>query len=301
MKPFVLPLLAVLFCLTFTQTFAADPVWYAPDQKALAVDPYADGFGGTILVDFNEDHATVGRIEQNGWHYLYGSVTDLGLSQTTVSDWGSGTVFGWGERLGTLSPAVDFSTAVTTFYYGTPAPDGYLYFTPEWDVASGKTVIYVQPVLDGVAKPVTVADLAQSYYRINYGPWLKVGDFYQPEPDPLQAQLTVAPRTLNRKSNGNWVTVTLAMPAPFAAADIDPETLVLTVGAELQVNGQPQEQIELVKKVAEAGKGGDRLIAKFSREELLELLPQGEALVTARALLFDGTPIVGATTLRVQH
>lgn len=301
----------LLFTLSFCGSALADnPVIYSPDQQALAVNPYFDGFGGTIEIDFNADHSYAGIITQNLWHYLYGETTELGLYKQTVTvyPWGgtsTGTWYGWGDRLGSLAAAADFSTSVTTLYDGTPEPDGFRYFTPLWDVNSGQTLIYVQPATATGATPLTADALADTYIRINRGEWKSYYDLGLPVPPqvtPFDASLKVSPAVLNRKSKGQWVTVQIELPAPYLASDVDSDTVVIAIGTDLRLNGQLTEKVELSRKLANAGKNGGKLIAKFDREQLMALTQvSGDVEVSALGKLFDGTPFSATTTLTLLH
>jgi hypothetical protein len=296
---------AVAFFLVFlsfcNSAIAADLVWYDQEKQAIAIDTYVNGYGGSIGVDFNADHSAAGLIDQTLWHYLYGSVTQGGLYQSIVYSWGSETYYGWGERLGEYEPAYDFSSYVTDLDSGAPAPEGFHYFTPEWDVTTENTVIYVQPIVASTAVPVTEETLDSTFIRTRNGEWKQFYELAVPELDPTLVDVSISPGVLNRKSSGRWVTAQIKLPTPYNADDVDIDTVVLSISSEVIVDDALVESVELSRRVARTGKGGNKLIAKFDRQQLMDLLAAGDNTVSARGRLYDGTPIQGATTLRVIH
>src|SRR5512140_1909494 len=131
---------------------AAEPLYYDAERQALAVDPYFDGWGGEIDIDFDADHSWASPISQALWHYLYGDVTLVGIYNAIEFPYPNGGVavltrYTWGEPpLGTLAPAFDYSAFIETFPEGEPTVDKVHYFTGEWNVAAGRTTLYVRPV-----------------------------------------------------------------------------------------------------------------------------------------------------------
>jgi hypothetical protein len=172
--PGVAGVLAIL-CSSLVQAQAAPLAWYDAEHKALAVNPYADGYGGTINIDFDfdADHTWAGVIDQGGWNYLFGDLTAPGLSfsRTTCNSDGScqtETLYGWGEPLGSLTPVQDFTTYVTSLSDGTEAQDKFHFFADLWDVASGATTIYLQPMDSGNNSiPVMPEDARHIYIRVS--------------------------------------------------------------------------------------------------------------------------------------
>lgn len=321
------------------QSFAGELVWYDAEKKALAIDTYADGYGGIIEFDFNEDHSGAGIIQQGLWTSVEGSVTNLGVYSVTFYDSGGWSMrFGWhgswGNRLGTNFPAYDFSTEVTTLYSGALAPDGFHYFTPSWDVDLGRTVIYVQPIVNSQVVPVTESNLATVHYRRGY--WFSGGDWLQfdgtvvppdpapvPEPDPgcgdddgagggdagggddtedsIAAQLTVSPSVLNSKSSGLWVTAKIELPETYDVNDVDVDSVEVSIVEETTVDDSPAETIAVVRRLGKDGKNKNKLIVKFDRSELMELLEPGETEVYAHGKLNDGKTFSGSTTLELSY
>jgi hypothetical protein len=165
--------------------------WYDAQHQAIAIDPYADGYGGTIRIDFNADHSWAGIVDQSLWHYLYGSVTEPGLyhTQTTVSPdgWSSTTTwFGWGERLGTLAPVAGYCSDVTRLasFPDAPTPEEFHYFTDLWDVLNGATIIYVRPAGScGEGVPLLPEELANVTVDDGTG-WHALEEPAPPPPPP---------------------------------------------------------------------------------------------------------------------
>jgi hypothetical protein len=293
----------------FAAANAAEPIWYDSAKQAIAVDPYYDGFGGKIEIDFNADHSWAGIITQSGWHYLYGDVTSSGLYQYTFTQYpgggsSQGWVYGWGTSLGSLNPAINYDSYVTKLYYGLEAADKFRYFTDDWDVARGKTTIYVQPAtISNTGITLTKADLSNVYFKTNWGPWKKFTDVYEVEPDPINAGIIINPKTLNRKSKGNWITSYIELPAGYSIYDVDTASIGLTVHQEKQTNGIPVEEVLYTAGPMEIGDDDTNsvpdLMVKFDRQDLIQLLVTGDATLTIKGKLKDGTPFVGSNVIRV--
>lgn len=328
--------------LASTQSFASELVWYDQENQAIAIDPYADGWGGRVEIDFNADHTYAGTINQNLWHYLYGYVTNVGLREriyhVTVYGGYTSTRFAWGEFLGILEPRYDYSSEVTTLG-SMLSPETFYYFTPEWNVEMGKTVIYVQPMVDSVPQPVFPEDLGNFYYGIGSNVitsevvWQQLPGVIstepQPEPEPtpipepepspdpvpspcphhdpgpvaqannVEVNVIVSPAVLNNRSKGQWVTARIELPEPYGAEDLDLDTVRLSIQADILDGDEIGETVSLVSKVARAGQEGNKLIAKFDREELMDLLPLGDSKVYVYGTLDDGSTIEGETSLKL--
>ena len=300
-----------------SQSFASDQFWYDQEKQAIAVDTYANGFGTKIEIDFNPDHSANGLIGQALWDWEHGNVTELGLQNRFYYQWGYVTHYGWGERLGAAYPAYDYSSQVTKLWSGILSPDGYHYFTPEWDVSNGSTVIYIRPVVDSMSIPVTVEDLNNFYFRIKRGDWLQLSGSVPPSPEPepkpdpkpcpdpeaeiVDVELMLSPNVLNSKSKGQWVIAKIELPGSYRASDLDLDSVMLAINADIIEGDELVESVSIVSKVSEAGKDGSRLIAKFDRRLLIDLLPSGESGVYVHGKLYDGSSIKGIATLWLNH
>jgi hypothetical protein len=277
-------------------SWGREAVWYDANKQALAVDPYFDGFGGTIYIDFNADHMSgAGIIGQTGWHYQFGNCTDVGL-------YSIGGNYGWGERLGDINPVAPYENFVRTIYSGAEAVDQFYYFTDEWNVTTGKTILYVRPATSTASIPVTEEMLYNTYYSFNWGPWKRLMTL--PEPDPIEAVVSVNPLTLNAKSRGKWVTAYIELLSPNSTSQVDLSTVALAVMSDKKVGGVLTQTISIAGPVELADADGDGildLVAKFDRSDLLARLQDGEARVNITGKLTDGTPFAGNATFTVIH
>ena len=108
----------------------------------------------------------------------------------------------------------------------------------------------------------------------------------------ILATVDFDPDTLNKKSEGKWVTVYTELPEGYGVTDIDVSTLMLneTVPAELH----PTE-------IGDYDSDGIAdLMVKFDRDAVVDILPIGDAVnVTVTGKLYDGTPFEGCDAIRV--
>jgi hypothetical protein len=279
---------------------ANDFVWYDPELQALAIDTYAYGFGTTIEFDFNADHTAGGIIDSNAWEGTLGYTTFTGvyLSSGDIDHDGGG--YGWANPvLGDWAPIQDYSTVLTTVLDTVPTPDGIHYFTPEWNVGAGKTVIYAQPI--GVDGPVPVTEdmFAHAFVRVDAGAWYRVDE--APDPiQPLGVDVSITPRVLNQQSKDRWVAAQINLPAPYTTADLDLTSLVLSFSWKVVMEGIPPWGYSFAKTVGQSDGRGSKLIARFDRDLVLEVPVSGEVTVYAIGRLNDGTPFRGSTTLMVK-
>lgn len=294
---------ALCFAALAGSVFAAEPIGYDADRQALVVEPYFDGYGGQIDLDFNADHSWAGLVDQSLWHYQYGSVTNPGLFNTVTTVYPGGgsstlTSYGWGSRLGTLAPVSNYASAVTTLYSGVNALDHFYYFTEEWNTATGKARIYVRPE---AGTPVQWSDLENVYFRINRGTWKKYSDVYAVEPPALPAVIAINPDTLNRKSKGKWITVYITPPQGYTAAAIDIPTVTLTLETAKTFNGKPEEKLLYTAGPCEivVDASGTQLMVKFDRSTVSGLLDAGEATLAVSGKFSDGRRFQGSDSIRV--
>ena len=111
--------------------------------------------------------------------------------------------------------------------------------------------------------------------------------------DELEARVNVVPETLNLKSRGMFVTVSLIVPGHPARA-IDPESVLLAVAGEGSL--VPASRFFPLGERREAGS----LLLKFSRFDVIALVPPGDSVsfrVTGR--LVSGEPFAGEDQVRV--
>jgi hypothetical protein len=109
----------------------------------------------------------------------------------------------------------------------------------------------------------------------------------QVAPPPIEAEIKLAPDTLNLQSKGRWLTCHILLPQDCNAADIESNSVLL------------EEEIPADKLLLE-GKGA---MVKFSRSALQQILAdldtpaEAELLVTGQ--LTDGTIFEGTDTITV--
>lgn len=99
----------------------------------------------------------------------------------------------------------------------------------------------------------------------------------------VAATLRVEPRTLNLRSNGQWVNARVEFAEPIASL-VDPSTL--------ELEGVPADRVEV--------QGDATIHAKFSRNALIDVLSPGDAVeVCATGALTDGRPFQACDVIRV--
>jgi hypothetical protein len=109
-------------------------------------------------------------------------------------------------------------------------------------------------------------------------------------PGTIMATIDIDPDTLNMKSDGQWVTCYISLPAGNDVADIAVNSVLLEAFLEVQ-----QSDIQ-----------GDVLMVKFDRQDLITYLetvlgvtPPTDVELSVVGELTDGTPLEGADTIRV--
>ena len=288
-------LACLLGCLAIsTAAKARDYIWYDAGQQAIAIDLYAYDYGNYIEIDFDTDHATAGVVDQR-----FGDITFLGLRRVTVNEDYTAHFFGWSEALLVdAEPAVDFSTFVTILGDDTPATEHFHYFTPEWNPQAGKTIIYVRPAAGSTSIPVTPAMLSNVFVRLNEVEWQPL----QALPllmAPLAVEVSVSPGVFHLTRDGGSLNVQIKLPEPYAVADLDLTTVSLSVSSTVAVEDIDRQAVKISRKVAQAGDGGNKLIAKIDREALRGYIWDSSMTFFAVGRLRDGTPIRGSTTIQV--
>lgn len=131
---------------------------------------------------------------------------------------------------------------------------------------------------------------ARAYDGQLYGPWTNKNRFTVHIPKTsIAATIDFDPDTLNKKSNGNWVVVYIELPAGYKPSDVDVSSIRIagTVPAEVRPCS-----------IGDHDKDGiSDLMVKFSRSEVINLLPLGEKVpvhVTGKvgSTTFDGVDII---------
>ncbi|HIJ52270.1 MAG TPA: right-handed parallel beta-helix repeat-containing protein [Planctomycetes bacterium] len=113
------------------------------------------------------------------------------------------------------------------------------------------------------------------------------GDEFVP---PIPAVVKIMPKTLNLRSNGNWISCTIQFPDGYDIGDIDTDTIVL--------NG---EEINPAPTWSGTGEDSNKLLIKLDRSEIQDMLETAESPVSLRVAgkLNDGSDFAGTDTIRV--
>ena len=169
-------IITTLFILSFYQNSnAGKAAWYDSQLKAVAFDPYWNGWGGNIYIDFNDDHTYAGIIIQDTVYSDIGYATFFGLYYND----GNESCSGWAETLGDRTQTTDYNSYVTETYCG-DSPDKLRYFTFLWNPVpwdpdtretNEETTVYVQPV-DSSLNPIPIENYF--YYSTNNTKWKRV-------------------------------------------------------------------------------------------------------------------------------
>jgi len=101
----------------------------------------------------------------------------------------------------------------------------------------------------------------------------------------LEATIRITPRTLNLNSQGKWMTCHIELPEDYDIADIDVGSILLNdvIPAELKP----------------VGVGGKKLMVKFSRPALQNIVSVGDVVDLKVTGLVDGVPFEGWDNIRV--
>jgi hypothetical protein len=108
---------------------------------------------------------------------------------------------------------------------------------------------------------------------------------------PISADVTITPQTLNLKSNGQWVTAHIGLPACCDVADIDADTVYLE-GTIPTVAALGDGVFKFEKAAVIEYLDTDDFDDDNENHDLVELFVTGEV---------DGTPFEGSDTVRLIH
>jgi parallel beta-helix repeat protein/predicted outer membrane repeat protein len=102
---------------------------------------------------------------------------------------------------------------------------------------------------------------------------------------PIPAKVRIIPRRISLRSRGKWIAAFIRLPEEYNVADIDPDTVLLQGDIEPQRFWFAQRH-----QIA---------IARFSREEVRNILSAGEVELTITGQLTDGTVFEGVDIIKV--
>jgi len=105
----------------------------------------------------------------------------------------------------------------------------------------------------------------------------------------LGVAFALEPRELNLKSQGQWVTGTIRLPAPYRASEID----VATIRLNGVVSVAPEARCQIEEH-------DTRLTVKFSRAEVQRTLTPGEQVPVNVSGMVAGTPFMGTDHITVK-
>lgn len=114
---------------------------------------------------------------------------------------------------------------------------------------------------------------------------------------PIEADVAIEPRTLNRKSNGKFITATIELPSDNVSL-VDPASVTLNVyGKAILAQSTPEE-----KRDSDRG-GSKKLTVKFDRQQVISALAglNGSVQVSVTGNLRDGRAFVGQDAIHVIH
>lgn len=203
-----------------------------------------------------------------------------------------------GDSVSTLTPTLAVENAAD--------PDSNN-LTYEFEIYAGDTLIAadssIQGDVSGITSWATTIALsdntayqwrARAFDGDSYGPWTPLAAFTLHLPkEGLNAMIKFDPATLNKSSNGNWVTVYIELPAGYKATDIVISSLKLegTVPAETKPYS-----------IGDYNKNGTSdLMVKFSRSSVQSLLSDGNAVPVHIAGKVGTTSFEGVDIIRVIH
>lgn len=281
---------------------------YDADRQALAINPYADGYGDIIHFDFDADHTWGGVIDQSVWSPLYGDVTSPGIFFSSVDCGAAGScqtqiVYGWGARLGSVAAVQDYHSYVTQLPDGMETPNKLHFFAAVWDVFAGATTIYVQPMdASGNILPVLPEDLSHAYVQVNDGTgqtWRSLADLAPSAPHSEEVRVRLTPRHLNMARNGRWITAHIKLPKGRTSADVDFATIRLSFKSDSK-----DEEGFLLKSVlcsapVKVVHRRNTCTVRFSREELKDRLVPGFIELVVSGKFKDGAAFSGQDVILV--
>ncbi|MBI5075871.1 MAG: hypothetical protein HZB62_11995 [Nitrospirae bacterium] len=202
-----------------------------------------------------------------------------------------------GSSLSTLTPTLSINNATD------PDSDSLTY---DFEIYTGTTPVSSMTAIPRSASGITSVTLsalsdnttytwrARAYDGDRYGAWMDMATFSIHLPSTnITATIDFDPNTLNQKSQGNWVTVYIELPAGYNVDDIDMSSLRL--GGSIPAVTWPYALGDYDHD------GIPDLMVKFDRNAVITLLPNGTHVpvhVTGRV---GATTFEGVDYIRVIH
>lgn len=233
----------------------------------------------------------------------------VGIKDLVKTISGSGGHYSYSDMTGNIAWSVTTKTGIWTTVFNSLEPNtpwGKVSWNSSEPVGTEITVrvsssddasIWSQPV--NVENGIMFLDLVPDgqYLKIETTLKITTGD-----ESPILYDLTVNvgiipatvdfhPKTLNRKSQGKWVTVYIELLDGYDVNNIDVSTVLLNgiIPAEDHPTGVGDYD----------GDGIPDLMVKFDRQEFIDTHDVGESIdITITGELFDGTPFEGFTDIR---
>lgn len=298
----------VLLSASLSHAQVVPVISYDAERQALAINPYADGYGGSIHIDFDADHSWGGVIDQTGWNFLYGDVTDPGIFFSELICGPSGScesqiTYGWGGRLGSLAAAQDYHGYVTQLSDGREAQNKLYYSAAVWDVASGATTLSVQPMdPSGNILPVLPEDLSNAYVQVNDGTgmtWKSLADLAPPAPVSEEVHVRLTPKHLNLARNGRWIRAHIKLPKGRTADEVDFSTVRLSLKMDSKDEDGYLVRTVLCSSLVKVVHRRKTCEVRFSREDLQSRLAPGSVALVVSGKYSDGVVFSGEDTIRV--
>ncbi len=109
-------------------------------------------------------------------------------------------------------------------------------------------------------------------------------------PQPIEAELKLAPGLLNPRSNGKWLKATLVLPAGFTVEDVDTDAPATIEPLHIQ-------SMNITAALNEEGRAEVEIL--FDRPAVTAELPAGSIELTVVVSLTDGRYIYGTAVLKV--
>ncbi|TRO54124.1 PKD domain-containing protein [Candidatus Bathyarchaeota archaeon] len=106
----------------------------------------------------------------------------------------------------------------------------------------------------------------------------------------IQAEIDVNPTTINLKSKGNWVTVTLTLPEGYDLSTVELDTIALSQGETLIATALNDPKYGFVANVVKGTQGRDNVKIRFNMEALIDtiVVPDSQTTLTLTGALNHG-------------